>query len=67
MLKSGTNLVYIRDFLGHEKVETTETYAKADPETKRVALDAAAIPMENDLPDWSADGSLMAMLKSMGK
>ena len=29
LLESGVNLIYIRDFLGHESVTTTEIYAKA--------------------------------------
>ena len=39
LLESGVNLVYIRDFLGHKSVITTEIYAKANPETKRNAIE----------------------------
>ena len=39
MLESGINLVYIRDFLGHKSVTTTEIYAKASVEAKRKALE----------------------------
>lgn len=39
MLESGINLVYIRDFLGHKSVTTTEVYAKASVEAKRKALE----------------------------
>ena len=39
LLESGVNLIYIRDFLGHESVTTTEIYAKANPETKRNAIE----------------------------
>ena len=38
LLESGVNLIYIRDFLGHESVTTTEIYAKANPEIKREAI-----------------------------
>ena len=41
MLENGINLVYIRDFLGHSSVVTTEMYAKASPELKRKALEKA--------------------------
>lgn len=42
LLESGVNLIYIRDFLGHESVTTTEIYAKANPEVKRKAIEAAS-------------------------
>ena len=32
MLENGVNMIYIRDFLGHSSVVTTEMYAKASPE-----------------------------------
>ena len=35
LLEAGVNLVYIRDFLGHVSVVTTEVYAKTNPEIKR--------------------------------
>jgi len=38
LLEAGVNLVYIRDFLGHSSVTTTEVYAKTNPEVKRKAL-----------------------------
>ena len=38
MLEAGVNLVYIRDFLGHASVTTTERYARASPEMKRKAV-----------------------------
>ena len=31
LLESGVNLIYIRDFLGHESVVTTEIYARSNP------------------------------------
>lgn len=68
MLEAGSNLIYIRDFLGHEDVETTQVYAKANPESKRAALekvysDAVDAPT---LPDWNADPTLMSFLKGIG-
>jgi site-specific recombinase XerD len=41
MLEDGGNLVYIRDYLGHKSVVTTEMYAKASPELKRKAIEEA--------------------------
>jgi integrase/recombinase XerD len=42
LLENGVNLIYIRDILGHASVVTTEIYAKANPEMKRQAINAAA-------------------------
>ena len=42
LLESGVNLIYIRDFLGHSTVITTEIYAKSNPEIKRKYLENAA-------------------------
>ena len=39
LLESGVNLIYIRDFLGHSSVTTSEVYAKANPEMKRKAIE----------------------------
>ena len=39
LLESGVNLIYIRDFLGHSSVVTTEIYAKSNPEIKRKAIE----------------------------
>lgn len=35
LLEAGVNLIYIRDFLGHSSITTTEIYAKTNPEIKR--------------------------------
>ena len=48
LLENGVNLIYIRDFLGHETVVTTEAYAKANPEMKRKAIEASS---QKILPD----------------
>ncbi|WP_413377184.1 tyrosine-type recombinase/integrase [Alkalihalobacillus sp. 1P02AB] len=42
LLESGVNLIYIRDFLGHASVTTTEVYAKSNPEIKRRAIEQAS-------------------------
>lgn len=43
LLEGGVNLIYIRDFLGHASVTTTEVYAKANPEIKRKAIENASL------------------------
>ena len=35
LLEAGVNLIYIRDFLGHSSIITTEVYAKTNPDIKR--------------------------------
>jgi len=70
LLRSGVPLIYIRDFLGHNSVTTTEIYAKVDTEERRKALESAyEIPSQNlDLiPDWEADKGLMAWLGNLCK
>lgn len=48
LLESDVNLIYIRDFLGHSSVTTTEIYAKSNPEVKRKAIEQAS---HNVIPD----------------
>lgn len=48
LLEANVNLIYIRDFLGHVSVTTTEIYAKSNPEIKRKAIEAAS---NNVLPE----------------
>ena len=42
LLESGVNIVYIRDFLGHSSVTTTEVYARASMKAKREAIEKAS-------------------------
>lgn len=65
MLQAGVNLIYIRDFLGHVHVETTEIYAKADTEMKRRAIESAQIKIDSDMPAWKDDKDLMALLTNL--
>jgi len=65
MLQAGVNLVYIRDFLGHVNLSTTEIYLRSDVESKRAAIEKAAIKVSPDLPDWAQDKSLMALLTTL--
>ena len=66
MLQADMHLVYIRDFLGHESVKTTEVYARADPETKRKAIEKVQLQIETDLPDWRMNKKLLCMLENLG-
>ena len=56
-------MIYIRDFLGHVSVTTTEIYAKVDVEERRKALeDAYKIPSQDLRSDWGSNKGLMAWL-----
>ncbi len=68
LLQAGVNLIYIRDFLGHTSISTTEIYARADSEMKRKALEESYIELTTeDLPKWENDGDLMNWLKKLCK
>lgn len=66
LLRSGVPLIYIRDFLGHSSVTTTEIYAKIDSEEKRKAIENAyEIPSQEEIPDWETDRDLMIWLTEL--
>ncbi|HZK85542.1 MAG TPA: site-specific integrase [Desulfosporosinus sp.] len=68
LLQSGVNLVYIRDFLGHVDIQTTELYAKIDGEMKRKALEKSNnMVVSEKLPEWQSNAGLMNWLKNLGK
>ncbi len=66
LLEGGVNLVYIRDFLGHSSITTTEIYARANAEIKRKAIEKASVsilPEEKYNRQEKAD--LIAWLKEL--
>ena len=66
LLRSGVPLIYIRDFLGHVSVTTTEIYAKVDAEQKRKALEGAyEAPSQEVVPEWRNDKGLMSWLSEL--
>lgn len=66
LLQAGVNLIYIRDFLGHVDLKTTEIYARADTETKRKAIETAYPDLiDSNLPDWNKDQGLLTWLSSL--
>ena len=66
MLQAGVPLIYIRDFLGHVEISTTEIYAKCDSKQKREAFEAVQpIFTKNCLPVWKQDESLLSWLNSL--
>ena len=68
LLQSGVNLVYIRDFLGHVDIQTTEVYARIDGEMKRKALEKSNNNVVSEkLPEWQSNTGLMYWLKNFCK
>lgn len=66
LLQSGVNILYIRDLLGYIYLKTTEGYARADEETKKIALQTAYPSPAPELnPSWQKDPDLMVWLKSL--
>lgn len=66
MLKAGINLIYIRDFLGHSNITTTEIYARADSEMKRKALEKTYKDLyTGNMPKWEEDKDLMQWLHDL--
>ena len=68
LLQSGTNLIYIRDLLGHVSVRTTEIYARADSKQKREALEKAysnIMPSQSNKPLWKENSDLLEWLKQL--
>jgi site-specific recombinase XerD len=68
LLQAGINLIYIRDFLGHFNVVTTEIYARADTEMKRKAIESAYMDLSPiDMPNWEENEDLMYWLQNLCK
>lgn len=66
LLQAGVNLIYIRDFLGHVNLKTTEIYARVDTETKRKAIENLYPDLiDSDLPDWNKDHALLSWLSEL--
>jgi integrase/recombinase XerD len=65
LLQAGVNLIYIRDFLGHVDIRTTEIYARADTEMKRKAVENVYPDLvSSNLPDWNKEQELLLWLSN---
>lgn len=67
LLESGVPIVYIRDFLGHVDISTTDIYARANVETKRQALEKASSAFSSEMPSWNKEPDLLQWLKTLSK
>ena len=66
MLQAGVPLIYIRDFLGHSEISTTEIYARCDSEQKRKAIENTCPSItKSETPMWQKDTSLLGLLQSL--
>jgi integrase/recombinase XerD len=65
LLQAGVNLVYIRDILGHQSVQTTEVYARVDSKQKREAIEKAySDVVRREVPQWVDNVGLLEWLVS---
>lgn len=69
LLEAGVELIYIRDFLGHRSVTTTEVYAKASPEAKKKAIEAHAKQLDLSPKRISAakEQSVIESIRAIGR
>lgn len=66
LLQADVNLIYIRDFLGHVDLKTTEVYARTNTETKRKAIENVYPDIiSSEMPDWSKDKNLLSWLSDL--
>jgi integrase/recombinase XerD len=67
LIQGGVNIYYVRDFLGHVSVLTTERYAKNNPEVIRKAIEKASkcVSLEHDYYDQDEKQAMMEFLKSL--
>ena len=67
MLAAGINIVYIRDFLGHEDISTTMIYSRADNRLKNEVINKLAPKVTEDVSfqDWTKDQDLLSFLNSL--
>jgi site-specific recombinase XerD len=65
---TGVNLIYIRDFLGHSSVTTTEIYARISTRQKLEAIEKTALSPDSEiLPIWQRNKGVLQWLESLGK
>jgi site-specific recombinase XerD len=66
LVSAGTDVTVIRSLLGHEKLDTTNIYARANMETKRKALErVVATARPRKPPRWKRDPELLTWLDSI--
>lgn len=69
LLEAGVELIYVRDFLGHVSVTTTEVYARASPEAKRAVVEgrAESLGIGPKHFDRAREEGIIEKLKAIGR
>lgn len=66
LVEQGTDLIIIRDLLGHSSVQTTEIYAKVSTARRRAAIEASSKHLVDDeRPLWEENTGLKEWLKGL--
>jgi len=67
LIQGGANIYYIRDFLGHSSVVTTERYARNNPEVVRNAIGKASADLAGDTEyyDCSEKSAMLDFLRTL--
>ena len=66
MITAGVDVTVIRSWLGHVSLDTTNHYARANVETKRLALQGVDVSTRPTKPPrWKRDPELMTWLNSL--
>ena len=68
LVDKGTELIVVRDLLGHASVQTTVVYAKLSNHRKREAIEGASQQIVDlEEPLWEANASLKEWLMNLGR
>lgn len=65
LVAAGVDITVIRSWLGHASLDTTNHYAQANLETKRLALEQLEPSRPKKPPSWQRDTSVLAWLDSL--
>ena len=66
LVAAGVDITVIRSWLGHVSLDTTNHYAQANLETKRLALERLESPSRSTKrPSWKQDQSVLAWLDTL--
>ncbi len=66
LVAAGVDVTVIRSWLGHVSLDTTNHYAQANLETKRLALERLESPSRSPKrPSWKQDQSVLAWLDNL--
>ena len=66
LVTAGVDVTVIRSWLGHESLDTTNIYARADVEAKRKAMERVDGPARSSKPPrWKKEVQLLEWLNSL--